>query len=76
MAYQSRHEAMHRAVAFSRSIKDSKRLTDLFAKVVDEYCIKHLEDENTLVCEIDHVDGTFNALLRNERLDWLPGDLL
>ena len=24
-----------------------------------------------LLCEVDHVDGTFNVLLRNEKLDWL-----
>ena len=24
-----------------------------------------------LQCEVDHVDGTFNALQRNQKLDWL-----
>lgn len=65
---------MRRAVAFSRSINDSKRLTDLFAQVVDEYRKQHNEDDNTLGCEINHVDGTFNALLRNKMLDWLKAD--
>ena len=26
-------------------------------------------------CQIQHVDGTFNALARNTRLDWLKADL-
>ena len=31
--------------------------------------------EPALTCEIQHVDGTFNALERNTRLDWLKADL-
>ncbi len=27
--------------------------------------------DGTLRCEVEHVDGTFNVLVRNERLDWL-----
>lgn len=65
---------MRRAVAFSRSIKDSKRFTDLFAGIVDEYRRDHPEEENLLCCEVEHVDGTFNALKRNEKLDWLKAD--
>jgi len=71
---------MRRAVAFSRSIKDSKKLTELFATIIKDY---HSEldaegkEESTtefLRCEVDHVDGTFNALVRNERLQWLKED--
>ncbi len=65
---------MRRAVAFSRSIKDSKKLTELFGKVVHEYIAKHEEDDNALACEIDHVDGTYNALQRNKLLDWLKAE--
>lgn len=65
---------MRRAVAFSRSIKDSKRLTELFGKVVHEYIAKHEEDDNALACEIDHVDGSYNALQRNKLLDWLKAE--
>jgi len=61
---------MRRAVAFSRSIKDSKRITEMFSTVIADYIHSH-EEENLLSCEVDHVDGTFNALLRNQRLDWL-----
>mgnify|MGYP000461567985 CR=1 FL=1 len=67
-------EPMRRAVAFSRSIKDSKRLTNLFSQIVDEYRETHEDEDGLLACEIDHVDGTFNALKRNALLDWLKED--
>lgn len=67
-------EPMHRAVAFSRSIKDSKRLTSLFSQIVDEYRDTHEDEDGLLACEVDHVDGTFNALRRNALLDWLKED--
>jgi predicted helicase len=65
---------MRRAVAFSRTIKDSKRITELFSGIINEYQQQHQEDESTLICEVEHVDGTFNALVRNEKLDWLKAD--
>ncbi|MFK4389872.1 putative helicase [Peribacillus frigoritolerans] len=65
---------MRRAVAFSRSIKDSKRLTELFSQIIDEYYLQNGEDANAVSCEVEHVDGTFNALKRNEKLDWLKED--
>lgn len=61
---------MRRAVAFSRSIKDSKHLAAMFQSVVSEYVSRH-EGDGSLRCEVEHVDGTFNVLKRNERLDWL-----
>ena len=65
---------MKRAVAFSRSIKDSKRFAKLFADIVAEYVANHPADSDVLMCEVGHVDGTFNALKRNEKLDWLKAD--
>jgi predicted helicase len=65
---------MHRAVAFSRSIKDSKRITDLFCSIVGEYRQTHQDDETMLDCEVEHVDGTYNVLKRNQKLDWLKAD--
>jgi predicted helicase len=71
---------MRRAVAFSRSIKDSKRLTALFAGIIKEYQSDAKPDDadepqpDFLHCEVDHVDGTYNALLRNEKLQWLKAD--
>ncbi|MFO7401162.1 MAG: DEAD/DEAH box helicase family protein [Actinomycetales bacterium] len=62
---------MKRAVAFARSIADSKMITARFNEVVDAY---DDGDEDVLRCEIEHVDGTFNALERNRLLDWLRQD--
>ncbi len=65
-------EPMHRALAFCNSIKGSKLLRDEFGEVVSEYRKESAEgDLAELLCEIDHVDGTFNARDRGKRLDWL-----
>jgi predicted helicase len=65
---------MHRAVAFSRSIKDSKKIVSLFSQIVEQYRHSITEDDSMLDCEVRHVDGTFNVLLRNNLLDWLKAD--
>lgn len=62
---------MRRAVAFSRSIADSKAVTDHFASLVDAY---EGTDEDVLYCEVGHVDGSMNMLERNRLLDWLKED--
>jgi predicted helicase len=80
-------EPMSRAVAFAGTIANSKKFTELFDLVIAEYLNTHPpadeDDEDTpagngtatpLRCEIEHVDGTYNVLLRNERLDWLKAD--
>jgi predicted helicase len=74
---------MRRAVAFARDIKTSKQITEMFPKVVEAYT-KLLDDHENdgqhvdatnrgLSCAVRHVDGTFNALQRNEQLTWLKG---
>lgn len=68
---------LRRAVAFSRTIKDSKHMAEMFQSVVSEYIEQHGEKERDLQCVAEHVDGTFNALQRHEKLDWLkdnPGE--
>lgn len=71
---------MRRAVAFSRSIKDSKKLTELFGGIIKRYrkqdqdAVDAADNPGFLDCQVDHVDGTFNALQRNERLHWLKAD--
>lgn len=60
---------MRRAVAFARDIKSSKHLAQLFPEVVDQYIDG--SDDDLLRCEVQHVDGTYNVLLRNQKLDWL-----
>jgi predicted helicase len=62
---------MKRAVAFARSIADSKAITARFNEVVDAY---DDADDEVLHCEVEHVDGTFNTLQRNQLLDWLKQD--
>jgi predicted helicase len=66
---------MRRAVAFSRSIKDSKQTTEVFGQLVGMYNKKHLGEETPMVqCELDHVDGGMNALVRQNKLDWLKAE--
>ncbi|ACM03922.1 DEAD/DEAH box helicase [Cereibacter sphaeroides] len=70
---------MRRALAFARDIRSSKLIRDEFTAVVDEYLGQDsLIDDDTpsdhLQCEIEHVDGTFNAKTRGALLDWLKAD--
>jgi predicted helicase len=66
---------MRRAVAFSRSIKDSKQTTEVFAQLVGMYNKRHAGEETHLVqCELHHVDGTMNSLVRLSELAWLKGE--
>lgn len=67
---------MKRAVAFSSTIKSSKHIKNLFSSVVETH-IQRTKDENALLCEIDHVDGSMNVMDRNKKLAWLkeePGE--
>ncbi|MHB1756822.1 MAG: DEAD/DEAH box helicase [Leptospirillum sp.] len=69
---------MKRAVAFARSIADSKQVSSQFDHIVTQYLDSfdpHEEiRESPLKCEVNHVDGTYNILLRNSLLDWLKSD--
>lgn len=60
---------MKRAIAFSRTIKDSKALTEQFESVVNDY----LEDtdDTHFTAKVHHADGTMSALEKNRELDWL-----
>ena len=69
-----RPEAMKRAVAFTTTIKQSTLFTDRFAQLVKEYIKLQPDDKYTLQCEVQHVDGKLNALLRTKRLEWLKSD--
>ncbi|GCL42078.1 DEAD/DEAH box helicase [Dolichospermum planctonicum] len=66
---------MKRAVAFSRSIKDSKKIVDVFADIINQYQQLNPDDEDFLECNLDHVDGTQNSLERNSKLEWLKAEL-
>lgn len=63
-------EPMQRAIAFSRTIEDSKRLSTQFENVVNEY----LNSDEGYSVNVRHVDGSMNALEKNEALDWLASD--
>jgi predicted helicase len=71
-------QPMKRAVAFSRSIRDSKQTTEVFGQLVGLYHKLHAGEETKMVeCDLDHVDGGMNALVRLNKLNWLranPGD--
>lgn len=70
---------MRRALAFAKDIRSSKLIRDEFTAVVDEYLgqdglIENDEPNSHLQCQIEHVDGTFNAKTRGALLDWLKAD--
>ena len=69
---------MRRALAFCRDIKSSKLVRDEFEKVVAEFQAQSEGDDDsaaeTLQCAVRHVDGTYNARARWQRLDWLKED--
>jgi predicted helicase len=70
---------MRRALAFARDIRSSKLIRDEFSAVVDEYNGQNsfIDDDtpsDLLQCEIQHVDGTFNAKTRGALLDWLKAE--
>lgn len=70
---------MRRALAFAKDIRSSKLIRDEFIAVVDEYLGQDslIDDEvpsDHLQCQIEHVDGTFNAKTRGALLDWLKAD--
>lgn len=60
---------LRRAVAFSRSIAASKKITQMFEDVSD--LVVAPDDPDPVYVEAEHVDGTFNSLKRNEKLAWL-----
>ncbi|MCT1384506.1 DEAD/DEAH box helicase family protein [Brachybacterium sp. p3-SID1565] len=66
-------QPMKRAVAFARSIKDSKRVKSQFNEVVSAYVENHDGEDvdDLLQVEVEHVDGAMNAMERNAHLDWL-----
>lgn len=61
---------LERAIAFTRTIADSKKVTQQFEEVVNEYLGSELKDE-TVHLSMKHADGSMNALQKGEVLDWL-----
>lgn len=71
-------DPMRRAIAFCKDIRSSKLIAREFAAVVDEYnstSMAKAGTDNLLSCDVEHVDGTYNAKTRGERLHWLGDDV-
>ncbi|MCD2136243.1 DEAD/DEAH box helicase [Rhodococcus qingshengii] len=76
---------MRRAVAFAKDIAASQQVAEVFPTVVDAYrdLLENSENDGgtvdstnlDLTCSVHHVDGTFNALQRNEQLSWLKAPI-
>lgn len=61
---------LERAIAFTRTIEDSKKVSKQFEEVVNEY-IGASTDQQTTKLSMKHADGSMNALQKGEVLDWL-----
>lgn len=69
-------EPMKRAIAFTGTIKESKKITEMFSSVVDEYLYKDNYDNDTqFKIDIKHADGTMNAIEKNSKIDWLKSEV-
>ncbi|MDE2955436.1 MAG: DEAD/DEAH box helicase family protein, partial [Bacteroidota bacterium] len=63
---------MRRAIAYCRDIRSSRLIESEFTRVAREYRMAELaEYVPAHDVAVQHVDGTFNALRRGDRLDWL-----
>ena len=69
-------QPMRRAVAFAKDIKTSQGIANDFETLVDGHLSNVLNDDPTddLMVQARHVDGTMNATMRGERLDWLQAE--
>lgn len=67
---------MKRAIAFTGTIRESKLITDMFTHVVDQYLYQDAEEyEHQFEIEIDHADGSMNALEKNKKISWLKDEV-
>ncbi|MEC0581814.1 DEAD/DEAH box helicase family protein [Bacillus spizizenii] len=67
---------MKRAIAFTGTIRESKLITDMFTHVVDQYLYQDMEGyEHQYEIEIDHADGSMNALDKNKKISWLKDEV-
>lgn len=61
---------LERAIAFTRRIDESKKVSEQFEEVVNEY-IGNAVDDQSVHLSMRHADGGMNALQKGEVLDWL-----
>ena len=73
---RNRRRPLKRAIAFTNTIRDSKRLVEHWGDVV-ERAIEQLpqrEQRRALRTKTQHVDGQHHALDRKARIEWLKGE--
>lgn len=66
---------MKRAIAFAGTIRESKLIKEMFTEVVDMYINESGDQRETVRVEIDHADGSMNALQKNEKISWLKAEV-
>lgn len=66
---------MKRAIAFAGTIRESKLIKEMFTEVVDMYINESGDQREPVRVEIDHADGSMNALQKNEKISWLKSDV-
>ena len=69
-------EPLTRAIAFTNRIRDSKALEYHWDNIIESAIQQMPEDSHPreFKCQVQHVDGTTNALNRKRRIEWLKGD--
>ena len=66
---------MQRAVAFSSTIAESKLIRSHFQSVINKISSDQKgKDDAILKCEVHHVDGGMNSLIRGQEIRWLKGE--
>ena len=63
---------MKRAIAFTDTIKHSKIIANEFETVVNNYLTPNAT--NSYQVDVHHVDGGFNALQKEEEINWLADE--
>lgn len=82
---ESGGQPMQRAVAFCQVIEhnpgktrthrvSSKHITAMFKPVIETYLASE-ETTSTVMCEADHIDGTMNASIKQDKLSWLKSEV-
>lgn len=68
---------MHTALAFCSSIRNSQRITGVFNNYAQEYYDSLTASQRDEMVHVSamHVDGSMNAMTRQEKLDWLQSSI-
>ena len=68
---------MHTALAFCSNIRNSQRITNIFNNYAQEYYDSLTTAQRAEMVHVaaQHVDGSMNAMTRQEKLDWLQASI-